>query len=137
MISSLWSDTDMHILFLLILIILCHKEFLFSFSPLNISWTDGKILNFKKGYSLFFKSEFSNNQATQPPSSFLIFFLLVFHLAGVSVIAGSTSLYLDPTQVGSWLLVSDGLAYPGSWVPPAAQQFPVLRGKSMQAVPEG
>lgn len=81
-------------------------------------WENTKL---EKRIQSFFKSEFSNNQATQPPSSFLIFFLLVFHLAGVSVIAGSTSLYLDPTQVGSWLLVSDGLAYPGSWVPPGAQ----------------
>lgn len=125
MISSLWSDTDMHILFLLILIILCHKEFLFSFSPLNISWTDRKIVNFKKGYSLFLNQSLATIRQLKspPPPSFLIFFffLLVFHLAGVSVIAGSTSLYLDPTQVGSWLLVSDGLAYPGSWVPPGAQ----------------
>lgn len=52
MISSLWSDIDMHILFLLILIIfLATKNFFFS--PLNISWTDRKIVNFKKGYSLF------------------------------------------------------------------------------------
>lgn len=51
MISSLWSDTDMHILFLLILIILCHKEFIFS--PLNISWTDKKIVSLFIVYCLF------------------------------------------------------------------------------------
>lgn len=66
MISSLWSDTDMHILFLLILIILCHKEFLFSFSPLNISWTDGKILNFKNGYSLFLNQSLATIRQLNP-----------------------------------------------------------------------
>lgn len=81
MISSLWNDTDMHILFLLILIILCHKEFLFSFSPLNISWTDGKIVNFKNGYSLFLNQSLATIRQLKPPSSFLIFFfLLVFQL---------------------------------------------------------
>lgn len=70
MISSLWSDTDMHILFLLILIILCHKEFLFSFSPLNISWTDGKILNFKNRYSLFLNQSLATIRQLNPPHLF-------------------------------------------------------------------